>query len=31
MEWDRYFLNIAEQVKDKSKDIRPLIGAVIVG
>ena len=31
MEWDRYFLNIAEQVKEKSKDKRTHIGAVIVG
>ena len=31
MEWDRYFLNIAEQVKEKSKDQRTHIGAVIVG
>ena len=31
MEWDRYFLNIAEQVKEKSKDKRTHIGEVIVG
>jgi len=31
MEWDRYFLNIAEKVKEKSKDKRTHIGAVIVG
>tara|TARA_R110001592_G_scaffold153111_1_gene381191 strand:- start:2621 stop:3073 length:453 start_codon:yes stop_codon:yes gene_type:complete len=31
MEWDKYFLNIAEQVKEKSKDKRTHIGAVIVG
>ena len=31
MKWDRYFLNIAEQVKEKSKDKRTHIGAVIVG
>ena len=31
MKWDQYFLNIAEQVKEKSKDQRTKIGAVIVG
>jgi dCMP deaminase len=31
MNWDQYFLNIAEQVKEKSKDQRTKIGAVIVG
>jgi dCMP deaminase len=31
MNWDQYFLNIAEQVKEKSKDRRTKIGAVIVG
>lgn len=31
MKWDKYFLNIAENVKLKSKDIRTQIGAVIVG
>jgi len=31
MEWDDYFLNIAENVKLKSKDKRTQIGAVIVG
>ena len=31
MNWDKYFLNIAEQVKEKSKDRRTKIGAVIVG
>jgi dCMP deaminase len=31
MEWNEYFLNIAEQVKLKSKDQSTQIGAVIVG
>lgn len=31
MNWDQYFLNIAEQVKLKSKDKSTQIGAVIVG
>lgn len=31
MNWDEYFLNIAEQVKLKSKDQSTQIGAVIVG
>ena len=31
MEWNDYFLGIAEQVKLKSKDINTQIGAVIVG
>jgi dCMP deaminase len=31
MEWTEYFLNIAEVVKEKSKDNRTKIGAVIVG
>jgi dCMP deaminase len=31
MEWNEYFLSIAEQVKVKSKDINTQIGAVIVG
>lgn len=31
MNWDEYFLNIAEQVKLKSKDRSTQIGAVIVG
>ena len=31
MEWTEYFLNIAEQVKLKSKDQSTQIGAVIVG
>ena len=31
MNWDQYFLNIAEEVKQKSKDRRTKIGAVIVG
>ena len=31
MEWSKYFLNIAEQVKLKSKDKSTQIGAVIVG
>jgi dCMP deaminase len=31
MNWDEYFLNIAEAVKLKSKDQRTQIGAVIVG
>jgi len=31
MEWDDYFLNIAENIKLKSKDERTQIGAVIVG
>jgi dCMP deaminase len=31
MNWTEYFLNIAEQVKLKSKDQSTLIGAVIVG
>ena len=31
MNWVDYFYNIAEQVKEKSKDERTKIGAVIVG
>lgn len=31
MNWTEYFLNIAESVKEKSKDHRTKIGAVIVG
>jgi len=31
MNWTEYFINIAEQVKEKSKDINTQIGAVIVG
>ena len=31
MNWNDYFLNIAQQVKLKSKDSRTQIGAVIVG
>jgi len=31
MEWTKYFTNIAEQVKFKSKDEHTQIGAVIVG
>ena len=31
MNWDKYFLNIAEQVKEKSKDRSTKIGAVIIG
>ena len=31
MNWVEYFLNIAEQVKLKSKDINTQIGAVVVG
>lgn len=31
MDWTEYFLNIAESVKEKSKDRRTKIGAVIVG
>jgi len=31
MNWNEYFLNIAEQVKEKSKDRNTKIGAVIVG
>ena len=31
MNWTEYFLNIAEQVKLKSKDNSTQIGAVIVG
>jgi dCMP deaminase len=31
MNWDEYFINIAEQVKLKSKDIRTQIGVVLVG
>ena len=31
MEWERYFFNIAEEVKKKSKDKNTQIGAVIVG
>ena len=30
MEWKRYFFNIAEEVKKKSKDKNTQIGAVIV-
>ena len=31
MNWDEYFINIAEQVKLKSKDVKTQIGVVIVG
>jgi dCMP deaminase len=31
MNWDEYFINIAEQVKLKSKDNKTQIGVVIVG
>jgi dCMP deaminase len=31
MNWDEYFINIAEQVKLKSKDKRTQIGVVVVG
>jgi len=31
MEWKEYFISIAEQVKEKSKDINTQIGEVIVG
>ena len=31
MRWDKYFFNIAEEVKKKSKDNNTQIGAVIVG
>jgi len=31
MNWNQYFLNIAEQVKEKSKDRSTKIGAVIIG
>lgn len=31
MRWVEYFYNIAEQVKEKSKDERTKVGAVIVG
>ena len=31
MNWTEYFIGIAEQVKNKSKDINTQIGAVIVG
>ena len=31
MNWDEYFINIAEQVKLKSKDKKTQIGVVIVG
>ena len=31
MEWKEYFLGIAEQVKEKSKDQSTKVGAVIVG
>lgn len=31
MNWDEYFINIAEQVKLKSKDNRTQIGVVVVG
>ena len=31
MVWKDYFVSIAEQVKEKSKDIKTKIGAVIVG
>jgi dCMP deaminase len=31
MEWNEYFITIAEQVKEKSKDNNTKIGAVIVG
>jgi dCMP deaminase len=31
MNWDEYFINIAEQVKLKSKDIKTQIGVVVVG
>ena len=29
MEWNEYFITIAEQVKEKSKDINTKIGAII--
>ena len=31
MNWDEYFINIAEQVKLKSKDVKTKIGVVLVG
>lgn len=31
MKWDEYFINIAEQIKLKSKDVKTQIGVVIVG
>lgn len=31
MNWNEYFLNIAEQVKEKSKDRNTKIGSVIIG
>ena len=31
MNWNEYFLNIAEQVKEKSKDQNTKIGSVIIG
>ena len=31
MDWNKYFLEIAEQIKLKSKDQSTQIGAVIVG
>jgi len=31
MNWDEYFINIAEQVKLKSKDNNTKIGVVLVG
>mgnify|MGYP001157469012 FL=1 len=31
MKWDEYFINIAEQVKLKSKDRKTQIGVVVVG
>ena len=31
MNWTDYFYNIAQQVKEKSKDERTKVGAVIVG
>ena len=31
LSWQDYFLTIAEQVKEKSKDVNTQIGAVIVG
>lgn len=31
MDWDEYFINIAEQVKLKSKDVKTQIGVVLAG
>ena len=31
MKWNEYFINIAEQVKQKSKDNKTQIGVVLVG